>query len=321
MRYSIVVPFHNEEQNVTEMYVRVKSVMDSITNDFEFVFVDDGSTDATPAILDEIASCDERVTVVRLRRNYGQTEALAAGIDHAEGDYIVVMDGDLQHDPFEIPLLLQKLDEGYDMVCGCRVARPGDSIIWKQIPSRIANRLMARLSGVEIKDFGGGFKAFRSDLIKQIPLYGQLHRFIPALATAYGARICEVPIHINARQNGKSHYGIGRLIPVIFDLITIPFLLRYVSQPMHFFGGIGLSAMFLSMISAAWLLFERLVFHVSLMQEHGPLLVLSGVVFLSGLILVCIGLIGEMFHRKFLELTYSQRASHALRVVTKNRVE
>jgi glycosyltransferase involved in cell wall biosynthesis len=319
MKYSIVVPFHNEEGNVAELYIQTKSVMESLPHDFEFVFVDDGSTDRTPAILNELADCDKCVTVVRLGRNYGKTEALVAGFDHAEGEFIVVMDGDLQHDPAEIPLLLDKLHEGYDMVCGSRMSRPGDGVLAKQLPSRIANALMAKLSGVNIHDFGGGFKAFRSDLIKNIPLYGELQRFIPALASAYGARICEIPIHISKRPWGKSHYGLGRLIPVLFDLITISFLLRYMSRPMHFFGGIGLFTVFLSLACAVWLGIERLIFHVSLMTNHGPLLIFSGILFVAGLILLCLGLIGEMFLRKFHEQRYAERESHALRVVTRCR--
>jgi glycosyltransferase involved in cell wall biosynthesis len=317
MKYSIVVPFHNEEGNVVEVYVQTKTIMETLQGDFEFVFVDDGSTDRTCAILNELADCDERVAVVRLPRNYGKTEALAAGFDQAGGEYIIVMDGDLQHDPAEIPLLVGKLQEGYDMVCGSRVARPGDSVFTKQLPSRIANALMAKLSGVHIRDFGGGFKGFRSDLIKQIPLYGELQRFIPALASAYGARICEVPVHISERKFGKSHYGIGRLTPVLFDLITVPFLLRYMHRPMHVFGGMGLISVFVSFALAASLAIEKLIFHVSLMADHGPLLIFSGFLLLAGLVLICQGLIGEMFLRKFHQQQHAQRESKALRIVTR----
>ena len=317
IKYSIVVPFHNEERNVAEVYVQTKSVMEALEGEFEFVFVDDGSTDRTSAVLDELADCDERVIVVRLQRNYGKTEALVAGFEQSEGQYIVAMDGDLQHDPAEIPLLIEKLHQGYDMVCGCRVERPGDSVFTKQLPSRVANALMAKLSGVPIRDFGGGFKAFRSDLIKQIPLYGELQRFIPALASAYGARICEVPIHISERKFGKSHYGIGRLVPVLFDLITVPFLLRYMSRPMHVFGGLGLLGVLISFLLAGWLVIEKTVFHVGLMANHGPLLIFAGIMLLSGLILIGQGLIGEMLLRKFHEQQFPQRESHALRVVTR----
>jgi glycosyltransferase involved in cell wall biosynthesis len=317
MKYSIVVPFHNEERNVAELYVQTKSVMESLEAEFEFVFIDDGSTDGTPAILKELADCDERVIVVRLQRNYGKTEALVAGFEHAEGEYIIAMDGDLQHDPSEIPLLIAKLREGYDMVCGSRIARPGDSLLTKRFPSRIANAVMAKLTGVNLRDFGGGFKAFRSDLIKQIPLYGELQRFIPALASAYGARICEVPIHISERKFGRSHYGIRRLFPVLFDLITVPFLLHYLSRPMHVFGGMGLIGVFVSFVLAGWLVIDKLIFHISLMAHHGPMLIFSGILLLCGLILICQGLIGEMLLRKFHELQYPRRESHALRVVTR----
>jgi glycosyltransferase involved in cell wall biosynthesis len=321
MKYSVVVPFHNEERNVVELYVQTKTVMEAVGEEFEFVFVDDGSTDRTAALLHELADCDERVTVVHFSRNYGRTEALVAGFQHAEGDYIISMDGDLQHDPQDIPAFLEKLDEGYDVVCGQRLIRPGDSVLLKQIPSKIANTLMARASGVPIHDFGGGFKALRSDLIKQIPIYGEFIRFIPALASAYGARICEIPIHIGERRHGKSHYGIGRVVPVLFDLITIPFLLRFASRPMHFFGGMGLIGMLVSFALASWLLVERLVFGVSLMVEHGPLLVFAGVLVLAALMLFCFGLLGEMVLRKLHQQAPVSRESEALRVVKRYRQE
>jgi glycosyltransferase involved in cell wall biosynthesis len=319
MKYSIVVPFHNEERNIVELYVQTKTVMEAIGDSFEFVFVDDGSTDRTATLLRELADCDERVTAVHFSRNYGRTEALVAGFQHAEGDYIISMDGDLQHDAQDIPAFLEKLDEGYDVVCGRRLERPGDNILLKQIPSKIANSLMATASGVPIHDFGGGFKAFRADLIKQIPIYGEFIRFIPALASAYGARICEIPISIGERKHGKSHYGLGRVIPVLFDLITIPFLLRYSSRPMHFFGGMGLIGMLISFALAGWLLAERLIFGVSLMREHGPLLIFAGVLTLAALMLFCFGLMGEMMLRKLHQQAPVRRESEALRVVTRYR--
>jgi glycosyltransferase involved in cell wall biosynthesis len=319
MKYSIVVPLHNEERNIAELYVQTKTVMESIGEDFEFVFVNDGSTDRTPALLRELADCDERVTLVHLARNYGRTEALVAGFEQAEGDYIISMDGDLQHDPQDIPAFIEKLDEGYDVVCGQRLQRPGDSLLLKQIPSRIANTLMAKASGVSIHDFGGGFKALRADLIKQIPIYGEFIRFIPALASAYGARICEIPIHLSERKHGRSHYGIGRVVPVLFDLITSPFLLRYASRPMHFFGGMGLAGLFVSFLLAGYLVVEQLFFGVSLMAQHGPMLIFAGVLALAALILFCFGLTGEMLLRKLHEQSPVRRESEALRVVMKYR--
>jgi glycosyltransferase involved in cell wall biosynthesis len=271
--------------------------MESQNKDFEFVFVDDGSTDRTFALLTEIANLDERVTVVQLARNYGQTEALVAGFDHVSGEYIISMDGDLQHNPEDIPILLQKLDEGYDVVCGRRMARPGDSVIKKQLPSRIANWLMRKASGVDVHDFGGGFKGFRTALIREMPLYGDMHRFIPAMASAYGARICEVPIAISKRKTGESHYGIGRLVPVFFDLLTIPFLLRYASRPMHFFGKLGFLGLLGSFLIAFYLLVAWLGFGANLMTDHGPLMIFAVALMIAGLQLICLGFVGEMMTR------------------------
>ena len=220
-----------------------------------------------------------------------------AGIDHASGEYIVIMDGDLQHNPADIPRLLAKLDDGFDVVCGCRVARPGDSVVKKQIPSRIANWAMRKASGVDIHDFGGGFKGFRTALIRQIPLYGQMHRFIPALASAYGARICEVPIEIAERPHGKSHYGMGRIMPVFFDLLTIPFLLRYTTRPMHFFGKLGFIGFFCSLFLGLYLLVDWLAFGANLMTSHGPLMIFAVALMIAGLQLICLGFVGEMMVR------------------------
>ncbi len=222
--YSITVPFHNEEENVTALYARVKQVMEQVGEPFELVFVDDGSGDRTYKLLKEIAAVDSRVLVVKLRRNFGQTSALAAGFDHASGEFILAMDGDLQHDPSDIPQFLNRLNEGYDVVSGWRKERI-DNLLMRRIPSRCANWLMAKLSGVDIHDFGTTFKAYRRELIRRIPLYGEMHRFIPALASWYGATICEVSIRNTNRERGKSHYGIGRTFRVFFDLLTIRFLL------------------------------------------------------------------------------------------------
>ena len=237
-KYSIVVPFHNEEENVTVLYARLKQAMEQVGEGFELVLVDDGSNDRTYKLLEEIAAVDSRVLVVKLRRNFGQTSALAAGFDHASGEFILAMDGDLQHDPNDIPAFIEKLEEGYDVVSGWRKERI-DSFVMRRIPSRCANWLMARLSGVKIHDFGTTFKAYRHEVIQNIPLYGEMHRFIPALASWYGASICEIPIRNLNRERGKSHYGIGRTFSVFFDLLTIRFLLKYMSRPLHFFGGFG----------------------------------------------------------------------------------
>jgi len=313
MKYSIVVPFHNEQESVTELYHRIIDSMDTCSDDFELIFVDDGSHDATFSLLSEVADVDSRVTVVRLQRNYGKTEALVAGFDQAEGDYIIAMDGDLQHNPKDIPAFIRKLEEGYDVVCGRRMERPGDNVLLKRVPSRIGNWLMAKLTGVPLHDFVGGFKAYRTKLVREIPLYGELQRFIPALAATYGARICEIPIHIDERKHGKSHYGFGRAVPFMFDVMTIPFLLRYISKPMHFFGGIGLGGVAVSMVLALGLVVE-LLRGANVLQNHGPLMFFTAVLFLSGVFLVCFGLLGEMLVRQHHQRSEALRDSEVLRL-------
>ncbi len=290
---SVVVPFHNEELNVVELYGRLQGVMEELGRDYQFVFVDDGSTDLTYKLLKEIALVDPRVTVVRLRRNFGQTGALAAGFAHSTGTYVIAMDGDLQHDPAEIPAFLKKIEEGYDVVSGWRSHRI-DNLFLRKIPSRCANWLMAKLSGVNIHDFGTTFKAYRGDLLRQLPLYGEMHRFIPALASFYGASICEIPIENKHRKHGASHYNISRTFRVFFDLMTIRFLLRYMSRPLHFFGRLGAFNMALGSAVALWLLIWKIVAGIDLVQQHGLLLVFAAVLILVGLHLIAVGLLGEL---------------------------
>ena len=290
---SIVVPFHNEEPNVVELYERLRGVMEALGRDYQFVFVDDGSTDQTHKLLTELAAIDAHVTTVRLRRNFGQTAALAAGFAHSRGDYVIAMDGDLQHDPDEIPVFLQKIEEGYDIVSGWRSHRV-DNLLLRKIPSRCANWLMAKLSGVDIHDFGTTFKAYRGDLLRQLSLYGEMHRFIPAIASAYGASICEVPIQNNHRKHGVSHYNISRTFRVLFDLITIRFLLRYMSRPLHFFGRLGLINMLAGSGVTFGLLVWKLVSGTHVLQEHGLLMAFASILILVGLQLIAVGLLGEL---------------------------
>jgi len=290
---SIVVPFHNEEPNVIEMYGRLHAVMEALGRHHQFVFVDDGSTDLTHKLLKEVALIDPHVTVVKLRRNFGQTGALAAGFAHSTGDYVIAMDGDLQHDPAEIPAFLEKLEEGYDIVSGWRSHRI-DNLLLRKIPSRCANWLMAKLSGVNIHDFGTTFKGYRGDLLRQLPLYGEMHRFIPALASFYGASICEIPIQNKQRKHGESHYNISRTFRVFFDLMTIRFLLRYMSRPLHFFGRLGAINMGLGSAIALWLLIWKFVSGIDVIQQHGLLLVFAALLILVGLHLIALGLLGEL---------------------------
>ena len=298
-KYSIVVPFHNEEENVTILYARLKQVMEQVEDSFELILVDDGSSDRTYKLLEEIAAVDSRVLVVKLRRNFGQTSALAAGFDHASGEFILAMDGDLQHDPNDIPAFLEKLDEGYDVVSGWRKARV-DNFMLRRLPSACANWMMARLSGVPIHDFGTTFKAYRREVIQNIPLYGEMHRFIPALASWYGASICEIPIRNLNRERGKSHYGLGRTFRVFFDLMTIRFLLKYMNRPLHFFGGFGVLCMFIGSVMAASLLGMKL-YHpqMAVMQHHGPMFVIASVLIVSGIQLLALGLLGELQVRHY----------------------
>ncbi|HEY1160133.1 MAG TPA: glycosyltransferase family 2 protein [Terracidiphilus sp.] len=298
-KYSIVVPFHNEEENVTALYARLKQVMEQVSDSFELVLVDDGSTDRTYKLLEEVAAVDSRVLVVKLRRNFGQTSALAAGFDHASGEFILAMDGDLQHDPNDIPAFLEKLEEGYDVVSGWRKERI-DNLLMRRIPSGCANWLMAKLSGVDIHDFGTTFKAYRREVIQNIPLYGELHRFIPALASWYGASICEIPIRNMNRERGRSHYGLGRTFGVFFDLLTIRFLLKYMGSPLHFFGGFGaLGIVAGSIISTILLGMKLLNPHLSVMDQHGPMFVIGGVLIVAGLQMLAIGLLGELQVRHY----------------------
>lgn len=316
-KYSIVVPFHNEEENVTALYDRLKAVMEHVGESFEAVFVDDGSRDRTYRLLEEIAAVDSRVLVVKLRRNFGQTSALAAGFDHAQGEVILAMDGDLQHDPAEIPEFLSKLEEGYDVVSGWRQERKDGFL--RTFPSRCANWLMAKLSGVDIHDFGTTFKAYRREVIQNIPLYGEMHRFIPALASWYGASICEIPIKNVNRERGKSHYGIGRTFRVFFDLMTIRFLLKYMTRPLHFFGTFGALGMVSGSALAVWLLVLKIVTRGHVMSAHGPMFVIAGVLILAGIQMIGIGLLGELQVRHYHS---DQRAPYAVdRIIRARNVE
>ena len=298
-KYSIVVPFHNEGENVTVLYARLKQVMEQVGESFELVLVDDGSNDRTCKLMGEIAAVDSRVLVIKLRRNFGQTSALAAGFDHATGEFILAMDGDLQHDPGEIPQFLEKLEEGYDVVSGWRKERI-DNFVMRRFPSRCANWLMAQLSGVDIHDFGTTFKAYRREVIQNIPLYGEMHRFIPALASWYGASICEIPIRNAPRERGKSHYGIGRTFGVFFDLLTIRFLLRHMNRPLRFFGGFGVLGILAGSCMAAMLLGMKILDpQLDVMRHHGPMFVIGSVLIVAGIQLLAIGLLGELLVRLF----------------------
>ena len=300
-KYSVVIPVLNEEGSLRELHRQLSDVMKGRFEPVEFVFVDDHSSDSSPEILAELADEDPRVISLRLKRKYGQTVALAAGFDHATGDIIISMDGDLQHDPADIPAMVEALEAtDSDIVSGWRQKRV-DNFFFRRIPSRVANWLMAKLSGVNIHDFGTTFKVYRRETIKDVRLYGELHRFIPALASLNGAKVIEVPIRNVLRPQGKSHYGISRTSRVFFDLITIRFLLRYMLRPLHFFGPAGMISFLAGGGILGFLFLDKVFTRADIFVQHGPLLILGMLLSLFGLQFLATGLVGELMMRNYFE--------------------
>jgi glycosyltransferase involved in cell wall biosynthesis len=299
-RLSIVVPLFNEEATLDELHRRLTAVLAGLARTYEIILVDDGSTDGTYFAMCALGASDPSVRLVKLARNYGQTAALAAGFDRAAGDVIVAMDGDLQHAPEDLPRLLEKLDEGYDIVSGWRERRV-DNYWTRRLPSRIANWLIARLSGVELHDFGTTFKAYRAEVVKRIRLYGDLHRFIPALASAQGARIAEVPISNVPRPQRQSHYGLSRTWRVMADLITVRFLLRYSTRPLHIFGPLGFASFAAGALGGTYVVAAKLATGAPVFLAHGPLLLLSAVLLQSGILLVGLGVLAEILTRIYVD--------------------
>jgi glycosyltransferase involved in cell wall biosynthesis len=296
---SVVIPIHNEEHSILPLYDRLIAVLDPVRAPFELIFVDDASTDRSFELLANLVETDPRLVVIRLRRNFGQTAALSAGFHQAKGDVILAMDGDLQHAPEDIPLLLEKIDEGFDIASGWRKQRL-DNALTRRVPSRIANWLMSKASGVELHDFGTTFKAYRAEVLRDVDLYGDLHRFIPALASFYGARIAEVPIQNSPRSAGGSHYGLSRTFRVLFDIITIKFLLNYMTRPMHLFGSVGLLGTVSGGGILAFIAVKKLLGY-EIVMEHGPLLIAGALLLLAGLMMFSTGLLGEVLMRTYFE--------------------
>jgi glycosyltransferase involved in cell wall biosynthesis len=321
IQFSVVVPFFNEQENIPPLYMKLTEVMDGLGGCYELVFVDDGSKDNSYKVLSEIYEHDRRVNVVRLRRNFGQTAALKAGFDFARGEVVISMDGDLQCDPEEIPRFLEKIEEGYDLVSGWRHQRRGHWLM-RQLPSRAANWMMAKLSGIELHDFSTTFKAYRREIIQEIQLYGELHRFIPALANSTGAKITEVPIANLESKGGKSDktgYGIGRTVRVLLDLMIVKFLLDYSARPGQFFGLVGVASTGLSALLGIYLAFDKFYFHTALTKEWGPLLFLALALFLAGIQLLSMGLLGEIIARTYYES--QNKPIYTLREVKSHRKE
>ena len=298
--YSIVIPFFNEQENILPLYVRITEVMDALGEPYEMIFIDDGSRDQTFRILNDIYENDRRVHAVRLRRNFGQTAALKAGFDFAQGDIIISMDGDQQHEPDDIPLFIDKIKEGFDIASGWRANRQ-DPWLTRRLPSQVANWMMAKLSGVPLHDFGTTFKAYRREIIQQVPLYGELHRFIPALAKITGATIVEVPIRHYKRPAGKSNYNLTRTFRVFFDLINIKFMMDYLTRPMHFFGKLTFVSFVGGAGIGAFLTYEKLAHHSQLMLEHGPLMLTGMFLLVTAVQFLSLGLIGELLSRTYHE--------------------
>ncbi len=294
MMLSVVIPAYNEEENIPILYQKLKKVLDSLGREYEVIFVDDGSTDRTWEVLKTLASQDKRLKLIRFRRNYGQTAALYAGFQHANGDVIITMDADLQNDPEDIPLLLEKLEEGYDIVSGWRKDRK-DPFLSRRLPSIVANWLISKITGVELHDYGCTLKAYRADIIKRLELYGDMHRFLPALTKRMGARVTEIVVRHHPRLYGKSKYGIGRTVRVLLDILLVKFLNEYINKPMYVFGTTGFALFTLGFLTLLYLVFVKLF----LGEDIGgrPLLVISTMLILVGAQLISTGIIAELLVR------------------------
>ena len=298
MKISVVIPIYNEEENVTLLYDELTEVIKTMDCPYEILFVDDGSTDTTLSILQSIQAADESVVVVKFRRNFGQTAAMSAGFDYSSGDVIITMDGDLQNDPRDIPRFIQKIEEGFDVVTGWRHDRK-DAFISRRLPSIIANKIISWTTGVALHDYGCTLKAFRREVIKNIHLYGEMHRFIPAIASGMGISFTEIKVNHRARRFGSSKYGISRTIRVVLDLITVKFLLSYATRPIQIFGLLGVISGTAGFMIALLMTIQRQFFDIPLSDR--PLLLLAILLIFIGIQFVSIGLIGELQARTYHE--------------------
>ena len=307
MELSIVIPVYNEEENVEPLIEEINMVVRPLGNHYEIVVVDDGSRDATFSVLAGLREREPRLRVVRLKRNFGQTAAIAAGLAYAEGDIVVLMDGDAQNDPKDIPALLGELKKGNDLVCGWRSNRQ-DPFFSRRLPSMIANLLISWTTQVKTHDYGCTLKAMRRDVAKNLKLYGEMHRFIPAIAYERGARVTELKVNHRPRLRGSSKYGIARTLRVILDLLTVKFLISYSTRPSHVFGLLGITSGGLGFLIAVYLTFEKLVYHRAIGGR--PLLLLAILLIFIGFQFITMGLLGEMLSR-----TYHESQDKAIFVV------
>jgi glycosyltransferase involved in cell wall biosynthesis len=298
MDLSIIVPMKDERDNVEPLHKALVKALEPTGYTFEMILVDDGSTDGTVDVLAEVARADQRVKVIQLRRNYGQTPALRAGIDAAQGEVVITMDGDLQNDPSDIPMLLAKLGEGYDVVLGERVNRQ-DKLFVRKVPSWLANALIRKVTGTKIRDLGCTLRAMRREAAMELPLYGEMHRFMSVLAEISGHRVCQVPVKHHPRQFGKTKYNLSRTVRVVLDLITVRFLQSYLTRPMHVFGLSGLACFGFAFTSLLTCGLQKLVWAEHL--NRNPLLLLSVLLTVVGVQFISLGLIGEVLSRTYFE--------------------
>jgi glycosyltransferase involved in cell wall biosynthesis len=295
---SIIVPIFNEQENIPILYEKLVAVMEAENRPFEILFINDGSGDDSERVLDETAQKDDRCKIIHFSRNLGQTSALMAGVDYAKGEIIVPIDADLQNDPEDIPLLLQKLEEGSDVVSGWRQKRK-DPSLRRILLSKLANKLISLVSGVRLNDYGCTLKAYRSSLIKPVRLYGEMHRFIPIYVSWQGGKVTEIPVKHHQRVHGKSNYGLDRIFKVILDLIVIQFLAKYNTKPIYVFGAFGLFNLGVALLSFLYAVYLKLFFDVSFIST--PLLLLVSLTFIMGTLCILMGLLAEMLVRIYYE--------------------
>jgi len=290
----------NERENVVDMVQALEDALKQTDLEYEVIVVDDGSNDGTTGILEQVQSSRPWLKIIQLRRNFGQTAALAAGFNHARGEVVITLDGDLQNDPADIPRLLAKLDEGFDVVSGWRRPRQ-DSLLSRRIPSSIANYLIGWITGIKLHDYGCTLKAYRREVIERMNLYGEMHRFMPAMAGWAGAQITEIKVNHKPRQRGKSKYGLSRTLKVILDLVTVKFLGSFSTKPIHIFGGMGLLAFLLSFLSGAVVLYQKFISQPPLSMNRNPLLTLTALLLLMSIQFLLMGLLAEMMCRTYHE--------------------
>ncbi|MEW6095116.1 MAG: glycosyltransferase family 2 protein [bacterium] len=295
---SIILPVYNEEENIQELHSKIINALTKLGKSYEIIYIDDGSSDNSFEILSQIAKADEKIKVIQFRRNFGQTAAIAAGIEHSLGDILIPMDADLQNDPEDIPKLLEKIDEGYDVVSGWRKNRK-DKLITRRIPSFLANKLISWVTGVHLHDYGCTLKAYRKEIIKDVKLYGEMHRFIPIYAFLAGGKVTELVVNHHPRVHGQAKYGISRTLKVILDLFTVKFLLTFSTKPIYLFGGIGLILLFIGILSGGVIVFQKIFFKMSMIQS--PLLLLTALCFILSTQFILIGLLAEIIIRIYHE--------------------